>query len=123
MKPGWFKLILAVLGNSFALELRAITPEQVQHLPPPADHQINFTQEIKPVLEASCIKCHGRGRTKGNFKLDNRETFLKGGSSGPAVVVGKSEESYVIELVMGFDPDNVMPQKGSRLTREQISLL
>jgi hypothetical protein len=32
-------------------------------------------------------------------------------------------ESYLIELVSGADPDNVMPKKGSKLTREQVGLL
>ena len=39
------------------------------------------------------------------------------------MVPGKSEESRVIELVAGLDPDSVMPQKGKRLTPEQIGLL
>src|SRR5207244_932718 len=50
-------------------------------------------------------------------------TLLKGGDSGPAVLPGKRAESLLIELVQGFDPDNVMPKKGSRLTAEQIGLL
>src|SRR5262249_53774086 len=117
---------LAVLGVTLSLSLPAfakLTPEQIAQLPPPADHQINFVTEIKPIFEASCIRCHGRGRTKGEFRIDNRNTVLKGGESGPAVMPGKSAESYLIELVMGFDPDNTMPKKGSRLTREQIGLL
>ena len=36
---------------------------------------------------------------------------------------GKSAESLLIALVQGFDPDNVMPRKGSRLTPEQVGLL
>jgi hypothetical protein len=100
-----------------------ITPEQAGKLPPPASHTIDFTKEIKPILEISCSKCHGRGKAKGDFAIDNRETFLKGGDSGPAIVVGKSHESLLIELVMGFDEDNVMPAKGSRLKPEQIGLL
>src|SRR5215831_1874579 len=95
-----------------------LTSEQVAQLPPVPDHSINFSKEIKPIFEASCIKCHGRGRDKGEFRIDTRDTLLKGGQSGPAVIVGKSAESYLIELVMGFDPDNTMPKKGSRLTRE-----
>jgi hypothetical protein len=55
--------------------------------------------------------------------LDTRETLLNGGQSGPVVVSGKSAESLLIELVSGLDPDNVMPQKGSKLTREQVALL
>ena len=100
-----------------------LTPEQLKRLPAPAAQPIHFSRDIKPILEASCIKCHGHGRTKGGFRLDNRETLLKGGDTGPAVVAGKSEESYLIELVSGADPDNVMPKKGSRLKPEQIALL
>src|SRR6185295_10104573 len=116
MKPVGFKLIVAYLCLGSASAHAAITPEQAKTLPAPADHPINFTKEIKPIFEASCIKCHGRGRDKGDFQIDSRETLLKGGGSGPAIVVGKSVESYLIELVMGFDPDNVMPKKGTKLS-------
>lgn len=110
------------LGGSTFLNAK-ITPEQIQQLPPPANHKVNFSKEVKPIFEASCIKCHGRGKEKGGFRLDSRETFLKGGDTGAAVVPGKSAESFLIELVQGFDPDAIMPQKGSKLTAEQIGVL
>lgn len=100
-----------------------ITPEQAQLLPPPADHVVDFAKEIRPILEERCLKCHGRGRDQGGFRLDSRETLLKGGDSGAAVEPGKSVASHLIELVQGFDPDNVMPKKGTRLTPVQIGLL
>src|SRR6267378_124840 len=100
-----------------------ITPEQAAQLPAPANHLVNFSKEIKPIFEATCIKCHGRGKDKGGLRLDTRETFLKGGDSGPAVLSGNSAQSLLIELVQGFDPDNVMPKKGSRLTAQQIGVL
>src|SRR3989442_10052095 len=112
-----------LLGLAPATLRAAISPDQAAQLPPPATHAIDFSREIKPIFEASCIKCHGRGKDKGGFRLDNRETFLRGGESGPAVVFGKSAESLLIALVQGFDPDNIMPKKGSRLTPEQIGLL
>jgi mono/diheme cytochrome c family protein len=101
----------------------ALTAEQLAQLPPPADRVVNFTRDIKPILEKSCVQCHGHGRAKGGFQLDTRETLLAGGDSGPAIIPGKSAESLLIELVMGFDPDTQMPKKGSKLTREEISLL
>ena len=101
----------------------ALTSEQIKSLPPAANHAIDFSKEIKPIFEASCIKCHGRGRDKGNLRIDTRETLLKGGDSGPAVMPGKSAESLLIALVQGIDPDEVMPKKGTRLTPEQIGLL
>jgi hypothetical protein len=46
-----------------------------------------------------------------------------GGDSGPVAVNGQSGSSYLIELVSGLDPDNVMPVKGSKLTSAQVGLL
>ncbi|MBA4149521.1 MAG: DUF1553 domain-containing protein [Verrucomicrobia bacterium] len=122
------KLILGrlLIGGFFAWGTLAhadLTPEQVQQLPAPATHKIDFAKEIQPILSVSCGNCHGRGKSKGDFRIDDRATFLKGGDSGPAVVLGKSEKSLLIELVMGFDPDAIMPAKGSKLKPEQIALL
>ncbi len=101
----------------------ALTPEQLEKLPRPAARQVDFAKDIKPVFEARCINCHGRGKNKGGFALNSRETMLQGGDSGPAVVIGQSAESYLIELVSGLDPDNVMPQKGTKLTADEVGLL
>src|SRR5712664_4293014 len=117
------RLSVILLSSASALAAPTITPEQAAQLPPPASHSVSFSKEIKPIFEASCIKCHGRGRDKGGLRIDTRETLLKGGDSGVAVVPGKSAESLLISLVQGFDPDNIMPKKGTRLTPEQIGLL
>ncbi len=101
----------------------ALSEDQKRALPPPANRPVQFGKDIQPILAASCVKCHGRGRNKGGFQIDTRETFLQGGDSGPAVVPGKSAASLLIELVSGLDPDNVMPRKGSRLTAGQVGLL
>jgi hypothetical protein len=123
MKPDLRWCICLLFLTSCRLAWAGITPEQAKALPPPASHPINFAKEIKPILEASCTKCHGRGKSKGDFQIDTRVTFLKGGQSGPAAVPGKSSESLLIELVSGVDPDNIMPQKGSKLTTVQVGLL
>ena len=109
MKPVLSILVLTIcwlLGGASALA--KLTPEQAASLPLPAPHKVDFVKEIKPILESSCIKCHGRGRIKGDFSIESRETLMKGGESGAAVVPGKSQESYLIELVAGVDP--VHPQ-------------
>src|SRR2546422_628382 len=74
-----------------------LTPEQVKSLPSPAARQIDFGKDIRPILLGSCVKCHGHGRSKGDYRLDTRETLLKGGGSGAAVVPRDSEQSYLIE--------------------------
>jgi mono/diheme cytochrome c family protein len=110
------------LGGSVAL-YAFITPQPAAQLPPPANRRVDFAKEIKPIFESSCIECHGRGKDEGGFKIDSRETLLKGGDSGPAILVGKSADSLLIELVQSVDPDSRMPKKGSHLTPQQIGLL
>ena len=118
-----FILAILLLACEGSQALAKLTPEQVKSLPPPAPRTVDFAKDIQPMFEASCTKCHARGKAKGGFSLDTRVTLLKGGDSGASVVLGNSAQSLLIELVSGVDPDNVMPQKGSRLTREQVGLL
>src|SRR5688572_13148244 len=92
-------------------------------LPPPAAHQVDFVREIQPLFEAACIKCHAKGKAKGGFSLETRETFLKGGDTDVGAVNGKSAESYIVQLVAGLEPESIMPKKGTRWTPAQIGLL
>jgi hypothetical protein len=105
------------------LGLVALTSAHAASLPAPAARPVDFLQDIKPLLEAACIKCHAKGKDKGGYSLETREAFLKGGDTGEAAIVGKSGESLVVEMVAGLEPDSVMPKKGTKWTPEQVGLL
>ena len=122
LKPR-LELVLAIFLAAASGAQGGLTPEQIQALPPPASHQVDFKAEIQPIFEASCIRCHGRGRDRGGLRVDTRESLLKGGDTSPAAVPGQSAQSYLIALVAGMDPDEVMPKKGTKLTAEQVGLL
>src|SRR5437762_2279536 len=92
-------------------------------LPPPAQRPVDFTKDIQPLFEASCVKCHAKGKDKGGLSIEKRELFLKGGDTGPAAIPGDGGKSLVVEMVGGMHPDNVMPKKGTRWTPEQVGLL
>ena len=53
--PEWVARGLTLAGISAQAKL---SPEQIALLPPPASHQVSFGKEIRPILEASCTKCH-----------------------------------------------------------------
>ena len=91
--------------------------------PPAAKEEIDYAKHIHPILKKSCFRCHGEKKQKSEFRLDSREAILKGGEIGKAVVVGKSAESAMIEMVVGVDEDLKMPPSGRPLTDEQIGLL
>lgn len=96
----------------------ALTPQQWEKIPASASVQVDFERDIVPIFEASCVQCHARGKDKGNFNLETREAFI----DGDVAVEGKSRESYVVEMISGLDPEIIMPQKGKRLTSEQVAL-
>lgn len=113
-------LLVLLLGFSVFV---ATGEAQAPSLPPASERSVDFARDIKPILQVSCVRCHARGRARGGFSIETRERMLQGGDNGPAVLPGRSAESELIALVAALDPEAVMPQKGSRLTREQIGLL
>ncbi len=94
-------------------------------LPPPAAVQVDFARDIKPILQGSCIRCHGPEKPKSNFRLDSRESALKGGDNGVDILSGSSAASPLIRYVAGLDPDMQMPpsNRGNPLSTNQIALL
>lgn len=114
-----------LIASSFSARAAAPPPtaEAIARLPAAVTRPVDFVRDIQPILEASCVKCHGRGKAKGDWRLDTREVFLQPGESGPAIVAGNSAQSRLIHLVAGTDPDDVMPKKGTKLTTDQVALL
>ncbi|MBX9581061.1 MAG: DUF1549 domain-containing protein, partial [Gemmataceae bacterium] len=93
-------------------------------LPRPADPPTaDFDRDVKPVLAAHCLKCHGPDKQKGGLRLDRKADALAGGDSGLALAPGKPADSLLLKLVGGDDPDRVMPPTGERLTAAQVAAL
>lgn len=119
-----YRLPLAGVLCAVSLPISAQTPVEPQAtLPTPATRVVDFSKDIKPILQVGCVRCHARGNNKGGFSIETRESLLRGGDTGPAVVPGQSADSFLVALVSGLEPDMVMPKKGSRLTGDQIALL
>src|SRR4051812_6641567 len=110
---------------SFAFAACALAAEvDISKLPPPASRPVDFAQDIRPILEKNCVKCHGAEKQKSGFRLDIKDLALKGGDNyAPNIRPGKSAESPLIHFVAGLDPDMLMPSKGDPLTAEQVGLL
>lgn len=48
---------------------------------------VDFRKQVKPILEVSCLKCHGVEKPKGGLSLASRAGALKGGESGTSLVL------------------------------------
>ncbi|MFN8007328.1 MAG: PSD1 and planctomycete cytochrome C domain-containing protein [Terriglobia bacterium] len=72
-------------------------------------------------LEKNCFSCHGELRIS-NLDMRQRESLLKGGTRGPAVVPGKAEESLIYQAAARTGELKMPPQQ-TGLTREELELL
>ena len=89
-----------------------------------ADKKIDFVKEIQPILEKSCIHCHGPEKDKGGLRMHTRELALKGGKGGLAIAPGDSAKSDMfVRVTLPKDHDDVMPSKGDLLTKAQTDLI
>ncbi len=82
-----------------------------------------FTAKIEPLLKERCYECHShKGKMKGGLTLDSHSGWEQGGDDGPAVVIGKPDESLLIKMVRWSDDDHQMPPK-KKLAESEIALL
>ena len=82
---------------------------------------VDFTRDVRPILERSCAKCHGVEKQKGGLRFDRRKEALGASDSGKkAIVPGKAGESELIRRVESADADERMPPKSDPLTRDEI---
>ena len=63
--------------------------------------------DVVPIMLVRCTVCHGGRRQEGGLDLRTKAAMLKGGKSGPAIVLGKPEESLVIKRIQAGE----MPPK------------
>jgi ankyrin repeat protein len=94
-------------------------PATAQRTPPvrtPQDERrIDFSRQIKPLLERSCVACHSGKKPRGLFRIDSRDGIVKGGASGEAAIVpGHSQKSPLIDYVSDSVPDSEMPPRARR---------
>lgn len=78
-------------------------------------------QEIWPILQAACAKCHGRTKTPGQLRLASKWFALAGGVFGPVIVPADSQRSPLLHRLLAQDPGERMPQKAGPLPRATIA--
>src|SRR5579872_6900318 len=107
-----FVLTIALVGrNSFT------TAEAKEDQPKPP----SFKEDIRPLLQAKCVRCHTGKAAKNELDLTTPAAILKGGLSGPAVEPGKPEQSLLYEKVQkGLMPP---PSKKDPLAPNEVETI
>jgi mono/diheme cytochrome c family protein len=118
--PGTFRFAAAGLLAA-ALAVLAC-PVAIADEPATPGAALTFEGSIRPILKAHCFQCHGeQGKKEGNLDLRLRRLMVAGGDSGPAIVPGRSGESYLLQRVR----DGEMPpgKAAKKLSADEVSLI
>ncbi len=85
-----------------------------------AEGDVTFERDIRPILRAHCLDCHGAIEEKeGNLDLRLVRLMQQGGDSGPAIVPGEPDESYLLQRVRDGD----MPPGEAKVTDSELQTL
>ncbi len=112
----------------------AILPSATNTLPPPATDTsaapavtetpaqtpaVSFANDILPIFEASCNKCHGVEQIKEGLDMRTYESLMAGSFNGSVITPGNAEDSFLVEQIVKGE----MPKRGPKLTAAQIQLI
>lgn len=88
MRWGWVILLLVIAPNAGRLYAAEENPAGIEY----------FEKHIRPVLVQQCYECHAAKADSimGGLRVDNRESLLKGGDHGAAIVPKDVEKSLLI---------------------------
>jgi mono/diheme cytochrome c family protein len=79
-----------------------------------------FKQHVRPLMAERCVKCHGGKETEAGFDLTDRDPLLKGGESGPAVLIGNAKNSLMVKLLR-HEKEPKMPKGFAKLPAETVN--
>lgn len=85
---------------------------------------VDYSTQIKPLLQTYCVKCHGATTQKAQLRLDTAAALKIGGGRGSAILLEKPEQSLLFQVVSGAHEEiPQMPYKRGPLDSAQIALL
>ena len=115
MKNKIFKAGLFVLGILITSVLGSCST---------SNEKVDFSTQIKPILNNKCITCHGGIKKNAGFSLLFEEEALGDTESGrPAIIPGDAAGSELIKRIHEDDPELRMPYEKPKLSEEEIDLL
>jgi hypothetical protein len=106
--PGFFFCLLALAATAFPAQR-------------PNREQRYFDTRVAPILTKRCLGCHNRQLNNGNIVFQDRDSLIKGGRRGPAIVPGRPEQSLLVNSLR-HDGELQMPP-GPKLPAREIKIL
>lgn len=119
------RCVLPVVGSLFSVVSPLSADETAASANGRPDGEvISYYRQIRPVFQASCQGCHQPAKAEGGYVMTDFSRLLIGGESElPAVVPGKPDESYLVELITADGDQAEMPKGRPALPESDIRLI
>jgi hypothetical protein len=80
-----------------------------------ASDSVEFNRDIRPILAAACLKCHGQDAShrQADLRLDDQSSATAPRDSGKAIAAGDPAASLLWQRIQSADPELVMPPPDS----------
>ena len=86
-----------------------------------AAEKISFRRDVWPIVKRHCLGCHSGAKSKGGLNMESVAAMRKGGDSGVLFEPGQPDDSLLLAMITGDEPE--MPQKQPPLSIAKIQLL
>jgi hypothetical protein len=114
-------LFLVVIAYGMASMITSASAQRVSAARATPQRRIDFKRQIEPIFARSCYQCHGAKKAMGQLRLDGKESALKGGLSGAAIIPGDSKQSLLVKRILGEGNEARMPMGGAPLKPAEIA--
>lgn len=84
---------------------------------PQAD--ISYSNDVYPILESRCGKCHMGSFTSENLNMETYDSLMAGSQNGAVIVAGNAKESLLARKILKGE----MPKRGPKLTSAQVQII
>ena len=87
------KVVVAHRHDSHSSPATATKPSSARRSEEPAEPTritkmpVDFVNDIKPILQRSCVGCHNGKEPKGSFRVTSRALIFQGGKSGETAIM------------------------------------
>jgi WD40 repeat protein len=84
---------------------------------------VTYEKDIEPILVNKCAFCHTGAIKEGKFDLTSYDTMMRGGKRGPAIIPGKSGESFLFKISKKEVRPYMPPRSEAALSPQELALI
>ncbi len=90
---------------------------------PDGSETVSFKDDIAPWMVGGCMGCHGDRNPRNGYSISTFEKLMTTGESGPVVVPGNPDDSYIVDLTLRQKPLKMPPGNQTRIKKSQAEAL